>query len=282
MYKLNTKYWLEKFGSFLMDGIDSKRFLNGITTSNIISIDTDIKKTCWLTPSGNLRALLEIHSYINDSNKFLILVLIGNVGEFRNYCNSLIFPSDEVSVSEVFDSYRLQEIHATSSWRDYKPSLLSEEQQEIYSKKNELNLLNPDDLRDWKISQSIPNLNKEVDGKNNPLELGLSDLIDFNKGCYLGQETMAKLKNVSSLKQEIRVWSSQKKSRNIQLNDKKVFINDKNEKVAGFITSFLELKDHSFKGLVMIKRKYLKKYSTLYSDELGPLKINKSNGSIFL
>ena len=48
----------------------------------------------------------------------------------------------------------------------------------------------------------------EINGKNNPLELGLQDLIDFNKGCYLGQETMSKIKNVSSLKQEIRIWKN--------------------------------------------------------------------------
>ncbi|MEC8529550.1 MAG: chlorite dismutase family protein [Thermoproteota archaeon] len=37
------------------------------------------------------------------------------------------------------------------------------------------------------------NFEKEINGKNNPLELGLQDLIDFNKGCYLGQETISKI-----------------------------------------------------------------------------------------
>ena len=79
-------------------------------------------------------------------------------------------------------------------------------QYQIY--KNKLNLLNPNDLKLWKINQAIPSLEMEINGKNNPLELGLKDLIDFNKGCYLGQETMSKIKNVSSLKQEIRIWKS--------------------------------------------------------------------------
>ena len=61
----------------------------------------------------------------------------------------------------------------------------------------------------------------EINGKNNPLELGLKDLIDFNKGCYLGQETMSKIKNVSSLKQEIRIWQSFESNLNLDLEDKK-------------------------------------------------------------
>ena len=41
--------------------------------------------------------------------------------------------------------------------------------------------MNTNDLQLWKINQAIPSLNSEINGKNNPLELGLTDLIDFNK-----------------------------------------------------------------------------------------------------
>ena len=90
----------------------------------------------------------------------------------------------------------------------------------------------------------------EINGKNNPLELGLKDLIDFNKGCYLGQETMSKIKNVSSLKQEIRIWKSIESNLNLDLEDKNLYINSAKDISVGKITSFLKLDSIDFQILI--------------------------------
>ena len=150
---------------------------------------------------------------------------------------------------------------------------------ELY--KYKLNLLNPNDLKLWKINQAIPSLEMEINGKNNPLELGLQDLIDFNKGCYLGQETMSKIKNVSSLKQEIRTWKSLESNLNLDVEDKNLYINSAKDISVGKITSFLK-SDFQIKGLAMIKRKYLEEESYFFSEIFGKIIINKSVGSIFL
>ena len=121
----------------------------------------------------------------------------------------------------------------------------------------------------------------EINGKNNPLELGLKDLIDFNKGCYLGQETMSKIKNVSSLKQEIRIWRSCEFNENLDVEDKNLYINSAKEISVGKITSILK-SDAQFEGLAMIKRKYLEEGCYFYSEVFGKIIINKSVGSVFL
>ena len=121
----------------------------------------------------------------------------------------------------------------------------------------------------------------EINGKNNPLELGLKDLIDFNKGCYLGQETMSKIKNVSSLKQEIRIWKSLESNFNSDAEDKNLYINSAKDISVGKITSFFK-SDSKIKGLAMIKRKYLEEGSYFFSEIFGKIIINKSVGSIFL
>ena len=281
MEKESSRYWIDKFDLFCVKGKDSKRFLNGITTSNISSNDNNIIKTCWLTPTGNLRAMLEIYNNSNESNALLVLVLIGDVNEIRNYCLDLIFPSDDIKVGDTYSSYRLQEIDNLNQWRKFNPILLSEMNYKNYCLKNKLDFLSCDELKEWKINQAIPRFKTEVNGKSNPLELGLSDLIDFNKGCYLGQETMAKLKNVSFLKQEIRVWKSNCKSKNVNLDDNKIFLDNTKKEVAGFITSYDQSKDLNYHGLVLIKKKYLQIYF-FYSDQFGKIKINKSIGSVFL
>ena len=121
----------------------------------------------------------------------------------------------------------------------------------------------------------------EINGKNNPLELGLQDLIDFNKGCYLGQETMSKIKNVSSLKQEIRIWKSFEYNLNLDVEDKNLYINSAEDISVGKITSFCK-SDSQIKGLAMIKRKYLEEGSYFFSEIFGKIIIYKSVGSIFL
>ena len=174
----------------------------------------------------------------------------------------------------------LQKIDNINEWRKFKPKLLVEPNQKDYCMDN-LKLLNLDDLQVWKINQAIPSFKSELNGKNNPLELGLADLIDFNKGCYLGQETMAKLNKASFLKQEIRVWSAINNSKDLNLNDNKIFLDETKQEIAGFITSFNQSKNNNYQGLAMIRNKYLIKNS-FFSEQLGKININKSIGSVFL
>ncbi len=278
MQEIIKKFWFEKFDCFSVSGKDARKFLNGITTSNILNSENKVIKTCWLTPNGVLRSLIEI---IFLERKLEVIILAGNTNEIIDYFNQVIFPADDVLLGEPFLINRIQEIDESSSWRTYLPIFFKTEDKEFEIYKNKLNLLNPNDLKLWKINQAIPSLEMEINEKNNPLELGLQDLIDFNKGCYLGQETMSKIKNVSSLKQEIRIWKSFESNLNLDVEDKNLYINSAKDISVGKITSFFK-SDSQIKGLAMIKRKYLEEESYFFSEIFGKIFINKSVGSIFL
>lgn len=278
MQDIKKKFWLEKFDCFSITGKDARKFLNGITTGNILNSENKVIKTCWLTPNGVLRSLIEI---IFLERSLEVIILAGNTNEIIDYFNQIIFPADDVLLSEPYLINRIQEIDESSSWRTYQPIFFKTEDKEFEIYKNKLNLLNPNDLKLWKINQAIPSLEMEINGKNNPLELGLQDLIDFNKGCYLGQETMSKIKNVSSLKQEIRIWKSFESNLNLDVEDKNLYINSAKDISVGKITSFFK-SDSQIKGLAMIKRKYLEEGSYFFSEIFGKIIINKSVGSIFL
>jgi len=278
MQDIKKFFWLEKFDCFFVSGKDAKRFLNGITTGNILNAENKVIKTCWLTPNGVLRSLIEI---IFSEEKLEVIILAGNTSEIIDFFNQIIFPADDVYLSEPLSVNRIQEIDELSSWKTYKPIFFKNNDKEFEIYKKKLNLLNSNDLKHWKINQAIPALDMEINGKNNPLELGLKDLIDFNKGCYLGQETMSKIKNVSSLKQEIRVWKSFDSNFNLEVEDKNLYTNSAKENSVGKITSFCKSDSH-VKGLAMIKRKYLEEGSYFYSENFGKIIIKKSVGSIFL
>ena len=279
MIKTKKNFWLEKFDCFSISGKDSKRFLNGITTGNIINLNNQVFKTCWLTPNGVLKSLLEINCL---EKKLEILILEGNINEIKKYFNDIIFPSDDVLISDSFSIYRYQEVDEISSWRINQPIFLKKEDFQFKFYKNNPNLLNDNALKLWKLKQAIPSLNNEINGKNNPLELGLTDLIDFDKGCYLGQETMAKIRKVSSLKQEIRVWSAKDSILNFDPENKNIYINSIKENSVGYITRFYKLNSKITIGLAMIKRKYLIKGNSFFSENFGQINIDKSVGSTFL
>ena len=125
----SKKIWVEKFSSFSLDGIDNRRFLNGITTSNMNQPSSNVVKTCWLNPKGVLKSLLEIH-YID--NRLLILVLEGDVNEIRKHFEDMIFPADKVEITRIKDTYRVQDIDNVHPWRTNNPILLSNNDCEKY------------------------------------------------------------------------------------------------------------------------------------------------------
>ena len=270
-------FWLEEFESFYVEGEDSKRFLNGITTNNM-NLDVPFVQACWLNPKGILRALLEIHIY---KDKLLLVNVEGNIGEIKDFFEKMIFPTDNVSLSDNFPIFRLQELDKYQPWRKFEPKIFINKDPKKYCLDNQIELLTSSNLEMWKIWQAIPRLNSEIDGENNPLELGLYDLVDFNKGCYLGQETMARLKRISSLKQEIRVWSSSILNKNFELNDKKIYLNENKKIITGTITNFLSLSSKKVIGLAMIKKNYLKQLEYFFNEQLGSIKVEKSIGSAF-
>ena len=276
--KENKKnFWLEEFESFYVKGEGSKRFLNGITTTNM-TLDIPFIQTCWLNPKGILRALLEIHIL---KDKLLLINLEGNIREIKDFFENMIFPTDKVFLSDNFTIFRLQQLEKDQPWRKFEPKIFINKDPKQYCLDNQIELLESSNLEVLKIFQAIPRLNFEIDGETNPLELGLYDLVDFNKGCYLGQETMARLKRISSLRQEIRVWSASILNKDFELNDKKFYLNENKEIITGTITSFLSISSKKVIGLAMIKRNYLNQLENFFNEELGSLKFEKSVGSTF-
>ena len=112
------RFWLESFHCFSISGNDAKKFLNGITTADIINSKNKVCKTCWLTPNGVLRSLIEVNFL---EKKLEVIILEGDINEIIDYFNKIIFPADEVSLSDPFSIYRLQEADEINSWIIYQP-----------------------------------------------------------------------------------------------------------------------------------------------------------------
>ncbi len=56
----------------------------------------------------------------------------------------------------------------------------------------------------WRILRGLPEHGHELTEEHNPLEAGLWDCVSFTKGCYVGQEVVARLRTYDKVASELR------------------------------------------------------------------------------
>ena len=63
--------------------------------------------------------------------------------------------------------------------------------------------LNDDQFNNYRIVNNLAGYPSEINENYNPLEAGLKKYINFNKGCYIGQEVIARLDTYSKVKNRL-------------------------------------------------------------------------------
>jgi len=197
--------WDARFPLIRLKGSGCSSFLHGQTSARVDGCAIgDLIQACWLNATGRVQALLEIRL---DSAGADVLLLNGDIDSVAQGFDRVIFPADQVRLGEQRQQRRMQRLQAEtmpdlqqviwlddnadppSSWQDPAPCSSSE-------------------LECWRNRQGWPLSDQELTGDTNPFELGLMHWIELNKGCYLGQETVAKLASRGGVKQELRCWRS--------------------------------------------------------------------------
>jgi folate-binding protein YgfZ len=51
-------------------------------------------------------------------------------------------------------------------------------------------------LEAWRVTSGFPQVGRDATADDLPMEAGLQDAVAFDKGCYLGQEAMARVRNL--------------------------------------------------------------------------------------
>jgi folate-binding protein YgfZ len=112
----------------------------------------------------------------------------------------------------------------------------------------------------YRIEQGIPAAPTELNDNYNPLEAGLMQYIDFKKGCYIGQEVIARLDTYEKVQKTL----TGVRLKDIENTENEIHLYDENGNEAGIVTSLT----HSTKldepiGLAYIRNAYLKKGTKL-------------------
>ena len=226
MIESKSLIWDQIFPSLLLTGEGTAAFLHGQTTADVFANkDPDrIFMSCWLSTKGSLKALLEIR--LSD-DMAEIVIISGEINSVRDGFESVIFPADKVKLEVIDPIRRRQEINYNNSWKQSNFSWIDNNDL-ILEEITNTTTATKEELENWKIRQGIPSFDKEINGETNPYELGLADTINLDKGCYLGQEAMAKFFRSKSLKYQLRYWEAYGENDNFQIG-KKFFNTNKNE-----------------------------------------------------
>ena len=257
MTETKSLIWDETFPSLLLKGEGTAAFLHGQTTADVFANKelNRIFMSCWLSTKGSLKAVLEIRL----SDKMAEIVIIsGDINSIRDGFESVIFPADKVKLEVLDPIRRTQEINFTNSWKESKFYWIDNNNLILEEMTNSAKATK-EELQNWKIRQGIPCFDKEINGETNPYELGLADTINLGKGCYLGQEAMARLFRSKSLKYQLRYWEGYGESKEFDIG-KKFFSTNQVEglkKNMGVVTSSIRLNDNFFSGLALIKKNFL-------------------------
>jgi len=258
MTKRKTLIWDETFPSLLLKGEGAYAFLHGQTTADVFAQNqlNRIFLSCWLSTRGSLKALFEIKLSENFAE---IVILAGEINSIRDGFESVIFPADKVNLENIKPIRRIQTINNYNSWKESDITWISNNstEKEIYN----YTKATKEELDIWKIRQGIPSFNREINGETNPYELGLADTIKLDKGCYLGQEAIARLSRSKSLKYQLSYWESYGESCNFDIGHK-FFATNQDEpfkKKVGVITSSIRIDESFSNGLALIKTDFLDK-----------------------
>jgi len=238
---MSKQVWDATFPWLRLNGSGARQFLQGQTSADLNALQPgDLLQTCWLTATGRLRAVLELRL---DAEGADVIVLAGDAGGVQAGFDQVIFPADRVRLQPLAQLRRIQwlEANAAAIWCD--PDA---ERPEPWASGEPATAAA---VEHWRLQSGFPPGPGELNGETNPLELGLVAQISTEKGCYLGQETMAKLIGQSGVKQQLRYWRC---STALSPTAKLTLKGER----AGVITSALE-HDGTWIGLALVRRQCL-------------------------
>ena len=254
-----------------LDGPDSGRFLHGQTSSAIEGQQPGSWiPSCCTTATGRLRALAEV--LVDRDGAWLLLRGADGTALWQGL-ERVLFPADRVQLGPV-TPVRL--ITPLGDGCDTLPqvadgSWISLEDGHGWLLGRQLVLLTTAELpawladraplpareqQRWRIQQGVPAAPGEINDDTNPFEVGLADRVSLSKGCYVGQETLAKLATYDGVKQQLRRWFW----RGTQDPGEPGTVltgGEPSSPRAGLITSSLALEDGLWIGLALVRRQSL-------------------------
>ncbi len=218
-------------------GPDRERFLNGMITSDVSKLETGrMQRAIKPNNRGRVEGLLRVRA---EDDVFLIDVLEASAQRVATELNKLII-MDDVTLSDATDTREIVAVYGAQArkviceagWaipemedlsyfdvagarilRD--DGVVGVEGYEILAKPRQGDdavkalivagaiEVDEDSVDAVRIESGVPRDGVDIDDDTIPLEAGLVDWISFTKGCYVGQEVIARAHNLGGVKHRL-------------------------------------------------------------------------------
>lgn len=173
------------FRAVVVTGSDAAAWLNDLVTAQVERLAPgEAVRSLLLTPTGRIRADLHILRLGDDH---ILLQTRDQPVPVQELLEPYVLSSD-VDLHEATGGLDLLAIPGASGWR-FEPASRSG---------NALLRVSAASRESWRIRHGIARFPVDLGEDSLPAEAGLDDgaVIDRTKGCYLGQESVAKVRNL--------------------------------------------------------------------------------------
>lgn len=202
---------LSGWGVTAVGGTDARSWLHDLVTADVEGLPDRVSRRCLLlTPTGRIRA--DFHIAAVDGSYLLL-----QAPDQLDRVDAILRPyvlSSNVEVTDVGDRSEVMAVLDGSAVEDgsgsvvLSPSVLGpgcdvivpsgDASARLRERLRASGLVEADaeDLEAWRIRRGQPRMGVDFGPDALPAEAGLEDTIDFSKGCFLGQESVAKVRNL--------------------------------------------------------------------------------------
>jgi tRNA-modifying protein YgfZ len=272
-----------------LEGSGSRRFLHGQTSAAIEGAGPgQWIPSCCISPTGRMRALVEV---LVDAGGAWLLIGAGDGAQVHQAFDRVLFPADQVRLAPPQPAWWLLPVAGAgetlpaaaaspdkgSGWQALGGSWQSlgegagwqlgegplgqalvlldgEPLPPAWASRQPLNAA---EQEHWRLQQGLPAVPGELNDDHNPFELGLAPRVSLNKGCYVGQETLAKLATYDGVKQQLRRWHWTPTAAGQAPELGQELRSPGGEGRLGRISSMLELSSGDRIGLALVRRQGL-------------------------
>lgn len=270
-----------------LTGADSLRFVHDQTTQDLSSAPPGcLRRSCAVTATARLTALLDV---LVEKHAARLVVLAGDGPALHQRFDRHLFPADRVTLLPTVQAQQVsllgeaaaallaaQGIAMDPTGAGWCSVALDNDRALLLRGTGfgngvpGLRLLLPEShpLPPWlhhcprltgaqvellRLQQGMPTWPGEINDAFNPFELGLAEAVALNKGCYLGQEVLARLVTYDGVKQQLRLWRSSIAFKSLSEDN---VIQGEDGARAGVVTSRSVL-DTGSAGLAVVRRAWL-------------------------
>jgi tRNA-modifying protein YgfZ len=166
-------------------GADARAWLHDLVTSDVASLEPGgAQRSLLLTPTGRILADMTVAM---DDEGFLLLQAPDQPDPVDRLLGKYVLSSD-VSLSDVTHSLPLFALDADTA------SLSAGPREALQGRG--LVEVGTDAIEVWRIRHGVPRMGVDFEKDALPAEAGLEWTIDTAKGCFLGQESVARVRNL--------------------------------------------------------------------------------------